>query len=199
MGSTSGGAAFDIADGKALWLPKPDDTCYDAGYGGGPKLVALRKCGQYGQRQLHVQTLDPKSGKVISDYKMSEGIEYAAIVSTDPLVVAADVGDSAGDGSGISDFFSVDNKTGKLRATSPRPATSTRPAATASPGSSSAPASRSATTGSTSRPSSTTAAASTARPTRSSPSTSPPAARPASARTPATASRSTRCAWTAAT
>ncbi|MFE1859464.1 outer membrane protein assembly factor BamB family protein [Streptomyces anandii] len=116
VGSTSGGAAFDIADGKALWLPKPDDTCYDAGYGGGPKLVALRKCGQYGQRQLHVQTLDPKSGKVISDYKMSEGIEYAAIVSTDPLVVAADVGDSAGDGSGISDFFSVDNKTGKLRA-----------------------------------------------------------------------------------
>ncbi len=47
---------------------------------------------------------------------MDEGIEYAAVVSTDPLVVAADVGDTAGDGSGISDFFSIDNKTGKLRA-----------------------------------------------------------------------------------
>src|SRR5690606_30509499 len=62
------------------------------------------------------RSIDPKSGKVVTEYKMSEGIEYASVVSTDPLVVAADVGDSAGDGSGISDFFSVDNKTGKLRA-----------------------------------------------------------------------------------
>ncbi|GAA0929968.1 PQQ-binding-like beta-propeller repeat protein [Streptomyces thermoalcalitolerans] len=115
VGSTSGGAAFSIADGKALWLPKADDTCYDAGYGGGEKLVALRKCGPYDQQQLHIQTIDPKSGKVISEYKMTKGIEYASIVSTNPLVVAADVNRSAGDGSGISDFFSIDNRTGKLR------------------------------------------------------------------------------------
>ncbi|MFD7439346.1 PQQ-binding-like beta-propeller repeat protein [Streptomyces sp. NPDC059861] len=116
VGSTSGGAAFDIASGKSLWSPKPGDTCYDAGYGGGAKLVAVRKCGQYEARELHIQTIDPKSGKVISEYRMTKGIEYASVVSTEPLVVAADVGDSAGDGSGISDFFSVDNKTGKLRA-----------------------------------------------------------------------------------
>ncbi|MGW1544487.1 outer membrane protein assembly factor BamB family protein [Streptomyces sp. NPDC002309] len=116
LGSTSGGAAFDIASGKALWSPKPGDTCYDAGYGGGARLVAVRKCGQYDARELHIQTIDPKSGKVISEYVMTKGIEYASVVSTEPLVVAADVGDSAGDGSGISDFFSVDNKTGKLRA-----------------------------------------------------------------------------------
>ncbi|MFI8189832.1 PQQ-binding-like beta-propeller repeat protein [Streptomyces sp. NPDC085946] len=116
VGGTSGGAAFDLASGKVLWSPKPSDTCYDAGYGGGEKLVAMRKCGSYGQRQLHVQTIDPKSGKVISEYKMAQGIEYAGIVWTNPLVVAADVGESAGDGSGISDFFSIDNKTGKLRA-----------------------------------------------------------------------------------
>ncbi|MBC2903831.1 PQQ-binding-like beta-propeller repeat protein [Streptomyces cupreus] len=115
VGSTSGGAAFDIATGDQLWAPKPTDTCYDAGYAGGPKLVAVRKCGQYGERQLHIQTIDPKSGKVISEYKMDQGIEYASVVSTEPLVVAADVGDSAGDGSGISDFFAIDNKTGKLR------------------------------------------------------------------------------------
>ncbi|WP_330305135.1 MULTISPECIES: PQQ-binding-like beta-propeller repeat protein [unclassified Streptomyces] len=115
-GSTSGGAAFDISTGKQLWAPKPTDSCYDAGYGGGDKLVAVRKCGEYGStRQLHIQTIDPKSGTVISEYKMSPGIEYASVVSTNPLVVAADVGDSAGDGSGISDFFSIDNKTGKLR------------------------------------------------------------------------------------
>ncbi|MEV5312671.1 PQQ-binding-like beta-propeller repeat protein [Streptomyces sp. NPDC052610] len=115
VGGTSGGAAFDVTTGKSLWSPKPTDTCYDAGYGGGPKLVAVRKCGQYGERELHIQTIDPKSGKVISEYKMTRGIEYASVVSTEPLVVAADVGDAAGDGSGISDFFSVDNKTGKLR------------------------------------------------------------------------------------
>ncbi|GGM04508.1 hypothetical protein GCM10010129_55140 [Streptomyces fumigatiscleroticus] len=116
VGSTSGGGAFDITSGESLWSPKASDTCYDAGYGGGEKLVAVRKCGSYDQRQLSIQTIDPKSGKVISEYKMAEGIEYASVVSTEPLVVAADVGDSAGDGSGISDFFSVDNKTGKLRA-----------------------------------------------------------------------------------
>ncbi|MER7804723.1 PQQ-binding-like beta-propeller repeat protein [Streptomyces parvulus] len=113
-GSTEGGVGFGIAKGDILWSPKATDSCYDAGYGGGEKLVAVRKCGSYDARQLNIQTIDPKSGKVISEYKMAQGIEYAGVVSTNPLVVAADVGDSAGDGSGISDFFSIDNKTGKL-------------------------------------------------------------------------------------
>ncbi|KAB1986374.1 outer membrane protein assembly factor BamB family protein [Streptomyces triticiradicis] len=117
VGSTGGGGAFDISTGKALWAPKTSDSCYDSGYGGGEKLVAVRKCGEYGStRQLHIQTIDPKTGTVVSEYKMTPGIEYASIVSTEPLVVAADVGDTAGDGSGISDFFSIDNKTGELRA-----------------------------------------------------------------------------------
>jgi outer membrane protein assembly factor BamB len=120
VGSTDGGAAFDISTGKVLWSPKATD-CYDAGYGGGAKLVAVRRCGTYDSPTLHIQTIDPVSGKVLSDYKMAQGIEYASIVSTDPLVVAADVGDSAGDGSGISDFFSIDNKTGALRSHIPAP------------------------------------------------------------------------------
>ncbi|WP_217242441.1 PQQ-binding-like beta-propeller repeat protein [Streptomyces sp. AC555_RSS877] len=115
VGSSSGGAAFDLGSGKQLWAPKPTDTCYDAGYGGGAKLVAVRRCGSYDAPELHIQTLDPKSGKVISEYKMAQGIAYASVVSTDPLVVAADIGEAAKDGSGISDFFSIDNKTGKLR------------------------------------------------------------------------------------
>uniref|UniRef100_UPI0004C4D1D3 outer membrane protein assembly factor BamB family protein n=1 Tax=Streptomyces sp. NRRL S-31 TaxID=1463898 RepID=UPI0004C4D1D3 len=121
VGSLDGGAAFDIESGRTLWQPKPDDTCYDAGYGGGTRLVAVRKCGAYDNRQLHIQTVDPKSGKVIADYKMPSGVEYAALVSTDPLVVAADVGDTAGDGSGVSDYFSVDGDTGKLLARIPAP------------------------------------------------------------------------------
>ncbi|MFF8592635.1 PQQ-binding-like beta-propeller repeat protein [Streptomyces sp. NPDC015220] len=114
LGGTNGGAAFDIADGTPRWAPKPADPCYDAGYAGGDKLVAVRKCGRYGNRQLHIQTLDPKSGKVNSEYKLQTGIEDASVVSTDPLVVAADVGDSA-EGKGISDVFSIDNRTGALR------------------------------------------------------------------------------------
>ncbi|MEU6669776.1 PQQ-binding-like beta-propeller repeat protein [Streptomyces sp. NPDC046727] len=120
VGSSDGGAAFDIDSGKTLWQPKPDDTCFDSGYGGGSRLVAVRKCGSYDDRQLSVQTIDPKSGKVISEFKMPDGVEYASLVSTDPLVVAAEVGDNSS--GGISDFFSVDNKTGKLLARIPSPA-----------------------------------------------------------------------------
>ncbi|MEU9450594.1 PQQ-binding-like beta-propeller repeat protein [Streptomyces sp. NPDC048277] len=115
VGGSSGGAAFDLASGKVRWQPKPDDACYDAGYGGGAKLVAVRRCGSGDTGQLHIQTIDPVSGKSVSDYTMTSGIDYASVVSTDPLVVAADVNDSAGDGSGFSDVFSIDNRTGKLR------------------------------------------------------------------------------------
>ncbi|MFF7446245.1 MULTISPECIES: PQQ-binding-like beta-propeller repeat protein [unclassified Streptomyces] len=113
-GSTNGGAAWDISTGKSLWTPKPTDSCYDAGYAGGEKLVAVRKCGTYDARQLHIQTIDPASGKVISEYKMTQGIEYASVISTQPLVVAAEVGEVEG-ARGISDVFAIDNKTGQLR------------------------------------------------------------------------------------
>ncbi|MFD4602050.1 PQQ-binding-like beta-propeller repeat protein [Streptomyces sp. NPDC058464] len=115
VGGTSGGAAFDLASGKIRWQPKPADSCYDAGYGGGAKLVAVRRCGSGDTGQLHIQTLDPVSGKVLSEYKMTSGIDYASVVSTDPLVVAADINDSAGDGSGFSDVFSIDDRSGALR------------------------------------------------------------------------------------
>ncbi|MEU3523839.1 PQQ-binding-like beta-propeller repeat protein [Streptomyces sp. NPDC038707] len=116
VGSSDGGAAFDIDSGKALWQPKAADTCSDAGYGGGARLVAVRKCGAYDSRKLHIQSIDPKTGKVLSEYRMPDGVDYASVVSTDPLVVAADVGDAAGDGSGVSDYFSIDGRTGKLLA-----------------------------------------------------------------------------------
>ncbi|MFF9816426.1 PQQ-binding-like beta-propeller repeat protein [Streptomyces sp. NPDC014006] len=114
-GGLDGGAAWDATSGKSLWAPKAADTCEDAGYGGGEKLVAVRKCGSYDNPVVHIQTIDPKSGKVFSDYKMSTGIEDAAIVSSNPLVVGADVGDT-GNGSGVSDIFSIDNATGQLKA-----------------------------------------------------------------------------------
>ncbi|MFE6665858.1 PQQ-binding-like beta-propeller repeat protein [Streptomyces sp. NPDC057697] len=114
-GGTEGGAAFDLNTGAERWKPKATtDGCYDKGYGGGDALAVVRKCGTYDDPQLVVQALNPTSGAPISSYKMPPGVDYASIVSTKPLVVAADVGDTAGDGSGISDFFSIDASTGKL-------------------------------------------------------------------------------------
>ncbi|WP_250301897.1 PQQ-binding-like beta-propeller repeat protein [Streptomyces sp. A 4/2] len=116
-GSLSGGAAWDLESGALRWSPKPTtDRCEDAGYGGGNALVAVRRCGDYENPQLSIQTLDPKTGAPASTYRMPSGIQYGHIVSSDPLVVAADINDSAGDGSSISDYFSIDGKTGKLRA-----------------------------------------------------------------------------------
>ncbi|MFJ1845848.1 PQQ-binding-like beta-propeller repeat protein [Streptomyces sp. NPDC088146] len=112
---TEGGAAFDLDTGAERWKPKVSaDGCYDAGYAGGEALAVVRKCGTYDDPQLVVQALNPTSGAPLSSYKMPPGVDFASIVSTKPLVVAADVGDTAGDGSGISDFFSIDASTGKL-------------------------------------------------------------------------------------
>ncbi|MFI9037974.1 PQQ-binding-like beta-propeller repeat protein [Streptomyces sp. NPDC053726] len=112
---TEGGAAFDLNTGAERWKPKVStDGCYDSGYAGGEALAVVRQCGTYDDPQLVIQALNPTTGAPLSSYKMPPGVDYASIVSTKPLVVAADVGDTAGDGSGISDFFSIDASTGKL-------------------------------------------------------------------------------------
>lgn len=116
-GGTDGGAALDLATGTVRWKPLASaDDCRDMGYGGGEALAVVRTCGSYQDPQLSVDSLNPATGAPLSSYKMPPGVEYASIVSTKPLVVAADVGDTAGDGSGISDFFSIDEKTGRLKA-----------------------------------------------------------------------------------
>ncbi|MEU5431206.1 PQQ-binding-like beta-propeller repeat protein [Streptomyces olivoreticuli] len=115
-GGIGGGAAWSLDDGKELWKPKADgDDCKDAGYGGGGKLVAVRRCGDYQRPQISIQTLDPKSGAVKSEYKMPSGLNYPHIASTDPLVVAVSAGDSTGNGA--SDFMVIDDsaKEGRLK------------------------------------------------------------------------------------
>jgi hypothetical protein len=114
-GGTSGGAAFKLDDGAELWKPKVGaDGCYDGGYGGGEALAVVRMCGRTDSRQLVVQALNPETGAPLSSFQMPTGVDYASIVSTKPLVVAANVGRTATDGSSISDFFSIDAATGKL-------------------------------------------------------------------------------------
>ncbi|GAA1567727.1 PQQ-binding-like beta-propeller repeat protein [Streptomyces globosus] len=112
---TSGGAAWNLADGKSLWTPKADaEGCYDSGYAGGEALAVIRKCGRSPNQTLQAQTLDPATGAPTSSYKLSDGIEWASIISTKPLVVAADVGKTAKNATGISDLFVVDPK-GELK------------------------------------------------------------------------------------
>ncbi|MEK8143612.1 PQQ-binding-like beta-propeller repeat protein [Streptomyces sp. M10(2022)] len=115
VGGMSGGAAFKLDTGAELWKPKVEaDGCEDLGYGGGDALVAVRKCGSYDARKLSIQPLNPDTGAPISSYAMPAGVDFASVVSTKPLVVAANVGDTADDASGISDYFSIDAATGKL-------------------------------------------------------------------------------------
>ncbi|MBW5486652.1 PQQ-binding-like beta-propeller repeat protein [Streptomyces bambusae] len=109
-GGLQGGAAWNLADGKNLWSPRSDaEKCYDAGYGGGEALAVIRKCGDYGQRYIQAQVLDPTTGAPKFSYKMSVGIEYASIISTKPLVIGADVGDTAKNASSLSDLFVIDD------------------------------------------------------------------------------------------
>ncbi|MFI0774710.1 hypothetical protein [Streptomyces sp. NPDC021212] len=115
-GGTGGGAAWSTS-GKQLWKPQSTGDCEDRGYGGSDtKLVAVRQCGSYDSPQIRIQTLNPKTGAVKSEYKVSQGMEYVHIASTDPLVIGLDAGDSTG--SGVSDYLSIDDsaKVGTVRA-----------------------------------------------------------------------------------
>ncbi|MEU7578169.1 hypothetical protein AB0B50_11255 [Streptomyces sp. NPDC041068] len=107
--------------GKALWSPATteDEKCPAKGFAGeGEKLVVVRDCGDTDHPELTVQTVDPATRAVKSAYAFERGVEYAHVVSADPLLVAVDDGDSPG-GSGITDFLSIDDSgaRGKLLGT----------------------------------------------------------------------------------
>ena len=65
--------------------------------------------------KLELQTVDPTTRKVLSSYTLDGEFERAHVLSTAPLVVAADTGDSDG-GSGVTDILTIDDsaKQGKL-------------------------------------------------------------------------------------
>ncbi|MFJ2742670.1 PQQ-binding-like beta-propeller repeat protein [Streptomyces sp. NPDC087440] len=113
----SGGGGFNLADGKELWSPKPTaDQCSDIGYAGGENLIAVRQCGDYDNPQILIQNLKQADGAPLSTYKMPDKSKYVSVVSTKPLVVGANVGESGEYKTKMSHLFSVDEKTGKQRA-----------------------------------------------------------------------------------
>ncbi|MEW2403355.1 PQQ-binding-like beta-propeller repeat protein [Streptomyces sp. NPDC046862] len=111
VGGLYGGAAFDVDTGKSLWAPKVGE-CVDVGYAGGPQLVAVRKCGEWGDEKYEVQLLDPKSGSSKWSYKLPAGIDNAKLISTKPVVFGVDSGEITA--TGFTDVFSLDDS-GKLR------------------------------------------------------------------------------------
>ncbi|CAM5588221.1 hypothetical protein GCM10010329_47740 [Streptomyces spiroverticillatus] len=113
----SGGGAFALADGKELWSPKPTaDQCKDIGYAGGENLIAVRECGDYDNPQITIQNVKQADGAPTSSYKMPANSKYVSVLSTKPLLVGANVGESGEYKTKMSHLFSVDEKTGKLRA-----------------------------------------------------------------------------------
>ena len=100
-GGTEGGAAFDLNTGAERWKPRSAPTV--ATTRGTAAVRRSRWSASADVRQLaaHHPGAEPDYGCPASSYKMPP-VDYASIVSTEPLVVAADVGDTAGDGSGIS-------------------------------------------------------------------------------------------------
>lgn len=109
-GGLYGGSAWNLADGKPLWTPKVDaDDCKDLGYGGGPALAVIRKCGQYGSYTMSAQSLDPVTGAQKSSYKLPPGVDGAQIVSTKPLIVAVDINHTSKNAIGVSDLFVLDD------------------------------------------------------------------------------------------
>ncbi|WP_389686569.1 PQQ-binding-like beta-propeller repeat protein [Streptomyces sp. NPDC058289] len=118
-GGLNGGAAWNLADGKVLWAAKTDaDRCSDLGYAGGPALAVIRRCGQHPNYVLSAQSLDPVTGAQKSSYKLPAGLDFAQIVSTKPLIVAADVNDTSKNATGVSDLFVLDDG-GQLKARIP--------------------------------------------------------------------------------
>ncbi|MFJ6797803.1 PQQ-binding-like beta-propeller repeat protein [Streptomyces sp. NPDC091268] len=118
-GGLYGGAAWNLADGKPLWTPKVDgEGCYDLGYGGGPALAVIRKCGRSPNQTLYAQALDPVTGAPKFSYKLSQGIEWASIVSTKPLIVSANINNTAKNATGVSDLFVLDDA-GQLKSRIP--------------------------------------------------------------------------------
>ncbi|MEU2559593.1 PQQ-binding-like beta-propeller repeat protein [Streptomyces longispororuber] len=107
-----GGAAFDLRTGEPRWKPRAGETCQDVGYGGGARLVAVRRCGEYGSETYRVQDLDPVSGKPRWSHKLPAGVTNLNVLSTDPVVVGLDSGEVSG--SGATDVFALDRR-GRLR------------------------------------------------------------------------------------
>ncbi|SFY53386.1 outer membrane protein assembly factor BamB family protein [Streptomyces sp. F-1] len=108
-----GSAAYDTDSGKRLWnTTLATSQCHDAGYAGGPALLALVTCKQAGERTYRVEKLAPRTGKVAWSYSVSKGVQEVFLPSSDPPVLAVAAGDVL-----VTDLITLDPGNGERLAT----------------------------------------------------------------------------------
>ncbi|WDO05851.1 PQQ-binding-like beta-propeller repeat protein [Streptomyces murinus] len=108
-----GSAAYDMKSGQRLWnTTLATSQCYDSGYAGGRTLLALVTCKKSGESIYRVEKLEPRTGKVVWRYPVSEGIQDVFLPSSDPPVIAVAAGDLL-----VTDLITLDPKSGERLAT----------------------------------------------------------------------------------
>ncbi|RLL67261.1 PQQ-binding-like beta-propeller repeat protein [Streptomyces sp. Z26] len=89
-----GSVAYKITGGKPIFQAKTNGDCKDEGYAGGPKLMAVVRCGDFSNPTFTIQELNPKTGKSISEFEVPKGTETVRVPSTSPLVLVVGAGES---------------------------------------------------------------------------------------------------------
>ena len=106
-----GSVAYDMKTGAKLWSSALGDECQDKAFAGGRALLALRGCGSLPDVRYQVQKVDPRTGKPVWTYKVSDGVQSVYLPSSDPPVLAVAAGDSL-----PTDVITLDGN-GKYRTT----------------------------------------------------------------------------------
>ncbi|AZP20782.1 hypothetical protein EJC51_34745 [Streptomyces aquilus] len=89
-----GSVAYDMKTGAKLWNSALGDECQDKAFAGGRALLALRGCGSLPDVRYQVQKVDPRTGKPVWTYKVSDGVQSVYLPSSDPPVLVVAAGDS---------------------------------------------------------------------------------------------------------
>ncbi|MFG3206234.1 PQQ-binding-like beta-propeller repeat protein [Streptomyces sp. NPDC048192] len=107
-----GSAAYDMDSGKRLWGTRSTSQCHDSAYAGGGALLALVKCGDSSDPTYRVEKLEPRTGKTVWRYSVSNGLKSIYLPSADPPVIAVEAGDYR-----VTDLITLNPKTGERLAT----------------------------------------------------------------------------------
>ncbi|MCC5478616.1 outer membrane protein assembly factor BamB family protein [Streptomyces barringtoniae] len=107
-----GSVAYDMDSGKRLWKTLGTSQCRDSAYAGGGALLALVKCGDSSAPTYRVEKLEPRTGKVLWRYSVSNGLLNIYLPSADPPVIAVEAGDYR-----VTDLITLDPKNGERLAT----------------------------------------------------------------------------------
>ncbi|MER6025654.1 PQQ-binding-like beta-propeller repeat protein [Streptomyces sp. NPDC001851] len=107
-----GSVAYDMHSSRLLWKTSATSQCHDSAYAGGQALLALVKCGDPGDPTYRVEKLEPRTGRALWRYSVSNGLRSIYLPSADPPVIAVEAGDYR-----VTDLLTLDPKSGERLAT----------------------------------------------------------------------------------